>query len=100
MGDGRGPAHRSPVPLRRSLSAKALRAWIRAARGAWYVHRYSSTTLHYREPARGADYYLTSLTIVMHREDLRDLLRQYSSTRPDYMLPWYETAPSSCSSTS
>ena len=37
--------------------------------------------------ARGADYYLTSLTIVMHREDLRDLLRQYSSTRPDYMFP-------------
>ena len=37
------------LPLRRSLSAKALRAWIRAARGAWYVHRYSSTTasLHF-----------------------------------------------------
>ena len=97
MGDGRGPAHRRRLPLRGA--PKALRAWLRAARGAG-MHRYSSTTLHYREPARGADYYLTSLTIVMHREDLRDLLRQYSSTRPDYMLPWYETAPSSCSSTS
>ena len=85
MGDGRGPAHRSPAPAA-LLSAKALRAWLRAARGAG-MHRYRSTTLHYREPARGADYYLTSLTIVMHREDLRDLLRQYSSTRPDYMFP-------------
>ena len=56
MGDGRGPAHRSPAPAA-LLSAQALRvdrAWLRAARGAWYapVQFYTSTTLSYREPLR------------------------------------------------
>ena len=70
MGDGRGPAHRSPAPAA-LLSAKALRvdrAWLRAARGAWYapVQFYTSTTLYYREPARPV----------------------ISTRVPDYMLPW------------
>ena len=70
MGDGRGPAHRSPAPAA-LLSAEALRvdrAWLRAARGAWYapVQFYTSTTLSYREPARPV----------------------ISTRVPDYMLPW------------
>ena len=92
MGDGRGPAHRSPAP---AALAKRVRRSVHgsvppAAPGMHPGTDYSSTTLHYREPARGADYYLTSLTIVMHREDLRDLL--YVSTRvPDRTTCYHGT---------
>ena len=47
MGDGRGPAHRSPAPAA-LLSAKALRvdrAWLRGPPAAPGMHRYSSTLL-------------------------------------------------------
>ena len=74
MGDGRGPAHRRRLPLRGA--PKALRAWLRAARGAWYAP---------------VQFYYTSLPGTCATG------YQYSSTRL-YMLPWYETAPSSCSS--
>ena len=74
MGDGRGPAHRSPAPAA-LLSAKALRvdrAWLRAARGAWYAP---------------VQFYYTSLPGTCAT------CYQYSSTRLHVTMA-YETAPS------
>ena len=88
MGDGRGPAHRSPAPAA-LLSAKALRvdrAWLRAARGAWYapVQFYTSTTLSYREPLRDLLSVLEYQTTCYH--GVRDALRRRLFKHPMNMI--------------